>query len=349
MLAGTVYVGDSALADGTVVLHHLSDAGQGDVDSLRAASDGSFSFVLPNVPNPARNDVFFASVRHAGVLYFGPAITAALQLDSVYEIHAYDTIIAPTEGVPVAIQSRSLFLEPDGAGAWRATDLFQLRNDHDRTVVARAGGRTWSYPLPAEARDVAAGEGDLSFDAATYEDGELVVRAALPPGERLFVVRYRLDAPFVAFPTPGAVETIDVLVREPAPPLEVEGLEPVDRVELEPGSTYRRFSGTNFERPSIRILQIEERGPPPLQWFAVLLALILMGGGLLALRGGVVRGPAPAPARAAEDVGSRRRDLLTRVAKLDEEFESVADPTDGQRRAYEHRRSDLIARLRREG
>lgn len=342
-LSGKAFVGDTALVGGTVVLHHVSDDGQGEVDSLAVGADGTFSFELPNVPDPTRNDVFFASVRHAGVLYFGPAITLAVQLDTLYEVHAYDTVLAPPEGASVALQSRSLFLEPDGAGAWRATDLFQVRNDADRTIVARDGGRTWRYPLPGEARDVSAGEGDLSFSAAEFDSGDLVVSAALPPGERLFVVRYWLDSPFVSFPTPGLTEALDVLVREPAPALDVEGegIETVGRMELEPGSTYRRFTGMDFAQPFVRVVQSEETGPPPVRWAAVILALVLAAGGLAALRGG-----ARAPAEASVPASGGRQALLTQVARLDEDFAARATPSVSERRRYEDERTELVRRLR---
>ena len=70
-----MYVADTALAEGVVVLHHVSDGEQGEVDSVRVGEEGSFSFTLPRAPDPGRSDIYFASVRHDGVLYFGPAIT----------------------------------------------------------------------------------------------------------------------------------------------------------------------------------------------------------------------------------------------------------------------------------
>lgn len=373
-LDGTVFVGDSTMKDGTVVLHRLSEGSQGELDSVAVASDGTFDFPLPNVPDPSRSDVFFASVRHHGVLYFGPAITSAVQLDSIYEIHAYDTILAPAQGLSVPLQSRSVFFEPDSAG-WRVTDLFQVRNDESRTIVARQGGRVWGHPLPEAAREVTAGEGELAFDAARYEDGELVVRAALPPGERLFVVRYRLDEATIDIPTAGPTESMDVLIREPAPPLEVEGLEPVDRIELEAGSTYMRYSGTDVGASDVRIVQGEESSRPRVEWAAVLLALVLTGAALFILRpgagraaaGGVGPGTGRAPGgstgaqrgpeavrggrgggtgRGGRDGGPAREDLLRQVALLDEEFEAREDASEEERQTYERRRSELIGRIR---
>lgn len=371
-LEGTAYVGDSAMTEGTVVLHRISDGSQGQLDSLQVGGDGAFAFDLPNVPNPAQSDVFFASVRHQGVLYFGPAITSAIQLDSIYEIHAYDTLLAPAEGMPVALQSRSVFFEPDSTG-WRVTDLFQLRNDEPRTIVSRSGGRVWSHPLPSDAREVTTGEGELAFDAATFEEGDLVVRAALPPGERLFVVRYRVDDLELGLPVGGRTEALDVLVREPAPPLEVEGLELLDRIELEPGSTYLRYSGAELTVPEVAITPREETAPPRVEWAAVILALLLTGAALFILRpptGAAAPSPGSQPSPVSQnsggggDVGSRDRGsgggretvtrnrggdarlaLLKEIALLDEQFEAGGS-TEEARGDYERRRAELIGRIR---
>lgn len=340
VLGGMVFVGDAPLTEGTVVLHQLTDETVGELDSVRVGPDGSFSFVLPKAPDPARSDVFFASTRHDGVLYFGPFITMVLQLDSLYEIHAYDTLLAPPEGLPIAVQSRSIFFEPDGSGAWRVTDLFEVRNDRDRTIVARRDGRTWSYPLPKEARNVTAGEGEMSPDVATYEDGALTVRAALPPGQRLFVVRYALDSPFLSIPTPGVTEALDILIREPAPAVEVVGFSLVDRIELEAGSTYRRFSRVDVSQPFVRVIAGKENRPPPVQWIAVILAMILAVSGLVAVRAGGARG--------AATNGGGRLELLTQVARLDEEFYESDARSNVARRTYDQRRAKLLRRLRSE-
>ena len=340
-LTGTAFVGDALMSDGTVVLHHLTEGTQGELDSLSLDSAGKFTFSLPNVPDPARGDVFFASIRHDGVLYFGPAITTAVQLDSVYEIHTYDTLSAPMEGYALALQSRSVFLEPDSTD-WRVTDLFQLRNDADRTIVARPGGRVWGHALPEGAREVTTGEGELSVAAATIEDGGLVVRAALPPGERLFVVRYRVDSPLLAIPNQTVAEAFDVLVREPAPPLEVEGLDLLDRVELEAGSTYLRFTGNEVSTPLVRIVEAETEGRLRVQWAAVILALVLAVSGVTLIR----------PTRLARvgdgapNAAPSRRALMIEVARLDEEFSGSTDQAAG-RKSYERRRAELIRQIQR--
>jgi hypothetical protein len=339
VLRGKVMLADAPLTRGTVVLHHVSDVIQGEIDSIRVGTDGAFAIRLPGVPDPTSGDVYFASVRHQGVMYFGQALTEGVQLDSLYLIQAYDTLLAPAEGVPVALSSRSIFFEADGP-TWRITDVFQLRNDGDRTVVARPGGRVWSYPLPGLATEVVTGEGEMSADVITYEDGGLVVRAALSPGERPFpfVVRYTLASPAVEIPTPGTTEIFDVLVREPAPPLDVAGLAPAEPIGLENGGTYRRYAGEDVTLPSVRVTLGEERRPPPVRWIAVVLALVLAAGGLVALRSTSARSSPVRP--------EPRQALLLQLARLDEDFERQRSGSKTVEQEYRRRRAELIGRLK---
>ena len=337
VLRGTAFLGDTVMSDGIAVLHHLTQGTQGELDSIRLGADGSFRFTLPGTPDPIRSDIFFASVRHDGVLYFGPMITAVEQLDSAYQVNVYDTLLAPGEGLPVALQSRSVFIEPDSAD-WRVTDLFELRNDEARTIVARSGGYTWRHPMPAGIREVQAGEGELAGDAAQYLNGEIVARAALPPGGRLFVVRYRTDSPFLSMPVQAGTERLDVLIREPAPMLDVQGLDFMERQEFEAGSTYRRFAGANLPGPAVTIVRTEEISPPRVEWAAVLLALILTAVGVAALR------PRTAPETAVVTAFDRG-ELLLQVAQLDDDFER-SDASDRDRQAYEQRRTELLRLIR---
>jgi hypothetical protein len=339
VLNGRVLRGQGSLASGTVVLHRMSDQTGGEVDSTRIAPDGTFAVPLPGVPNPSLGEFYFASVRHDGVMYFGTAVENAVQLDSLYEIQVYDTLLAPEEGIEIALEARNIFLEPNGE-LWQATDVFQLRNDRDRTVVARPGGRVWSYPLPEDAQDVMTGEGEFAPDVVTFESGEIVVRAALPPGERLFVVRYSIESPEVTIPTPGVTELFDLLVREPAPPLEVDAMQQVESVDLEAGQTFRRYAAEGVVQPFVRVTRGEVVQPPPVQWIAVVLTLVLAAGGLLALRG-----RARPVALPAED----RRQLVLRLARLDEDFERGPSPSPAAEREYRRRRAELIRRIKASG
>jgi hypothetical protein len=340
VLSGRVLLGANPLTSGTVVLHEVSDVTQGEIDSTRVAPDGTFTLRLPGVPSSTLGQLYFASVRHQGVMYFGQALADVAQLDSQYVIQAYDTILAPPEGIDVALESRLIFIEASGA-TWVVTDVFSLRNDRDRTIVARPEGRVWSYPLPAAATEVQTGEGEMSADVIRYENGGITARAALPPGGREFVVRYTLTTLEVEIPTPGTTGTFDVLVREPAPPLDVMGLTPAASEELPERGTYRRYAADSVSIPSIVIALGEEAGPPPVQWIAVGLALVLAAGGLIALKRTTAR---PKAVRV-----DGRQDLLLQLARLDEDFEARRSPSAAAKQEYQQQRADLLHRLKSSG
>jgi hypothetical protein len=335
ILEGRVLLGDSAMPGGTVVLHRVSDVEQGEIDSTRV-SNGSFSFRLPGLPNPAVGELYFASVRHQGVMYFGPAITQPIQLDSTYLIQAYDTILAPPEGMNLALEGRIVIFEPQGE-SWSVMDVFTLHNELDRTIVARPGGRVWEYPLPGTATDVTS-EGEMSTDVLAYEDGGIVARGAIPPGERMFMVRYSLPSPEVSIPTVDTTGFFEVLVREPAPPIDITGLTPAGSEEIA-GGQYRRYSGEAVALPSVDISLGEEAEPPPVEWVAVILAIVLAAGGVVALRARSARTSAAART-------DRRQELLLDVARLDEDYQRVKSPSEEVTREYRARRAALIEQLR---
>ena len=341
VLRGRTLLGDTVLAPATVVLHRVSTETQGEVDSVTVNRDGTFIFRLPTVPDPGRSEVYFASVRHQGILYFGKAVTVAVQLDSLYQIQAYDTLMAPPEGFPVPLQARNLFLEPGDGNRWRVTDLFQLRNEESRTLVAPEGGYVWRHPLPSGATEVTMADGDFGSAGAEARGGALVVTTPLPPGERLFVVRYTVPDPFLDLSFPFPTDVLEVLIQEPAPPLEAPGLTAVPGVELDPGVTFRRLVGEDLGGREIRLVEGKEQRPPPVRWLAVILALVLAGVGVWAVQrgGGVER-------RVASDAPALdRQGLILEVAKLDEAFEARSDPTPEERGAYEARRRALLRRL----
>jgi hypothetical protein len=347
-LRGRVLLADGALPGAQVVLHRVSDDSAGEVDSVLAAADGTFRFDLPALPDPGAGGViYFASVRHDGILYFGPALSRPIQLDSLYTVTTYDTVSAPAQGAPLPVGVRYLILEPEDAGRWRVTDLFEIEVQAGGTLVAREGGVTWSHPLPRGAEGVELGE-DPSGPRVV--EGRLTTTAPLQPGMRQLVVRYVVDGlDGLRIPFAAATEEIELLVREPVPPLEVAGLVAIESVEMEEGIVYRRYSGT---LPADTAVVLRAGAGPrrlPLEWLVVIVALVLAGAGLFA-----VRRPRPDAAAAAAVPGgaaptvpppdARDRTLLE-IARLDERLEQQ-DTSAGERRSLEARRAELVRRLR---
>ena len=317
-LEGFVLEGDSGVDSATVFLHRVSPEEAGEVGSASVGAGGEFRFVLPSLPSVDAEDVYFASVEYEGVLYFGSAITTVEQLDSLYEIRIYRAEEVPPDGVSLPIEVRNMFVE-FGGEAWFATDLFVIANRGTRTLVAGEDGVVWSYPLPPGSTEPELGESDLPPDAVTFEAGRVRVSAPIPPGDRVLMIRYRLEALGSVIPAPGSTEMFELLVREPAPSLEVVGLSPMDVVGLN-GSAYRRYGGSELVDAVLTLVETEAEGPPPVEWLALLATMMLALGGFLAYRRPRRRGALP------QGRALGREALILEVARVDDELSAAAEP-----------------------
>jgi hypothetical protein len=349
-LNGKVTLAQEPLPRGTVVLHQVSEMESGEIDSVRVAADGTFQLRLPHVPDHAtRPEIFFASVEYGGLLYFGPAVTEAVQLDSLYEIQVFDTLSVPPGGADIPLAGRSLFLEKNAEG-WTVTDVFQLMQDGTKTLYSPEDGVVWGYPIPPSAEDFQLGQADLAPDAVQFINGRVEVSSPLSPGERYLMVRYGLSADEFTLPLPGRTDRMEILVREPAPPFDFPPLAPAAPVELEPGNRFRRFAADGLMDAEIRSVAIQEPWSIPPEWLGLLVAGLLGAAGIVGYR---TRGRAgtsgpsqEVPGTPAEESPSRN-DLLVAIAALDEQFHASGERTDEERVHYGNRRKALLARLKR--
>ncbi len=334
-LTGTVLLAGEALPGVEVTLHRVGADTAGALESRSTDSLGEFRFQLPRVPNPAAHDeVYFASVEYHGIQYFGPPVVTVADLDSIYRVTVYDTALVRSEISPVAVQTRTLVLEPSD-GAWSVTDLFELRNDGASTLVAPLGDPVWSHPMPERASGFELGESDIAPDAVTWTGGTVRTTAPIPPGVRLYLFRYQVpQEEDLRIPQTGS-ERFELLVREPAPAVAVDGLSAEAPVTPEGGVTYRRFAGLNVAPSTILVRESETQTGVPLRGIAVALALLLA----LAALWGVRRG-----GETAED---RRARVVLRIARLDEAFEARTSPSDEEERRYKKERTRLAEQLRR--
>lgn len=356
------------LAEASVVLHRVDPVEAGEIDSVRSDARGRFAFDLPTVPDPGgRSEVYFASVRHDGVVYFGPPLARAVELDSVYRIQVYDTATAPPGGAPVPLGVRYLLAEAV-EGGWEVTDLLQLDAIGERTWVQGAGGITWRYPMPSGIGEVEMGGGDLPVELTRFPEGAVEFTGPLSPGPRQLVLRYRLDSLALTIPLPGGVREMELLIQEPAPPVQVTGLAPAESVEMEPGVRYRRYAAADLSGAVVQVVEGEGETPLPLEWLAVLLGLGLAVAGLVAVQRGRTpatvasapgeRGsglttppstPDPAAVSPVTDPAvpwvtaqDRRRRLVLEIARIDEAMEGEGGV---DRERLEARREELLSLL----
>lgn len=319
-----------------VTLHEVVLGGGSEIDSVAAADDGSFAFELPRVPDPESGTVFFASTLYEDILYFGIPVNSVVQLDSTYVIRVYETEPAPPGGADFTVSVRNLFLQDMGSG-WSVVDLIQIRNDGTRTLIPADDEPVWSYPLLGGSQDFEVGESDLAEDAVRFADGRMSITAPVPPGERLYAVRYTVPGHQFVAPLPGRTETMELLVLEPSPPVTVTGLQPQRPIEVEEGVTYRRYASGDIVDDAVGLLMAEEPEELPLEWMAVILTAVLAWLALYAFYRD--------PARATVSVADERRRLLREVAILDEAYAREGKVGSKARKAYRRRRERLLARI----
>ncbi len=332
VLAGQVLIGDRPADTGTVVLHRVAGDFSGEVDSVGTGPGGLFELMLPATYG-TEDEVLFATFRHQGILYFGPAVTGLPDSAGGYVIQAYPALAAGPGTRPL-LQVRNVILaRPESGTGWVVADVFELRNGAPATLVAGETGATWSHPLPPEAADPEVGRSDLSPGMADFRDGRVRVSAPIPPGENVYVFRYSITGEEFGIPLEAAAGSMELLVREPAGDLAVTGLAAVEGVELE-GVRYRRYAGRDLAPSIVRVTAGETRMPfGSLSIVAVLLTLVLAGAGaLLAARS----------TNATIVPGRRRRGrVLADIALLDEEWAAGRlAPED-----YRSRRTRLLEEL----
>lgn len=330
-VSGRLRVGEEFADSGSVVLHRVSGFFTGAVDSTKIGPGGAFELRVPETPVPGGGDVYFASARWDDVVYFGPAIAEPPEPGAAYVIQAYPA--AEAEVAP-PVRVRNIFLErADPGPGWRAMDLFEVRNATGTTLVAGPSGATWSYPLPPGAVDFVVGESDLSPGAASFSAGRVSVSAALRPGESVYLFRYRLPGDVLRIPLEGPTASLELLIREPAGELSVQGLAAAEPVELE-GGTYRRFAGRDLAPATI----VARRGAAaePVSSIPLLAAVLTL---VLAVTGAFVM--ARLQSRRRLPPAAARRQGLLEIAELDEAMTAGKVGT-GE---YQRRREQILRRL----
>ncbi len=331
-IRGEVRIGDLPADSGTVVVHRVSAFSSGATDSVRVGVGGRFAFTIPPAGPGEESDVFFASIRIQEILYFGGPVTEAADTVGVYLIQGWPAVGVRADTRPT-IRVRNTFLEHTGSGpGWFVTDYFEITNATRTTLIASEEGASWSHSLPPDATDFRVGESDLLAGAASFSGGRVYVSAPVQPGQSLYQLRYRLPGDDFTLPIDEGTGSMELLVREPAGALLVDGLAAVGQVDMEDG-TWRRFAGRELAASVVTIGPGEEPGSFSVPAVAGFLLLALAATGAFLLLAGGKRNRV----RQVHD----RQTLLLDIARLDERWSRG----DLKREAYERRRGRLLDAL----
>jgi hypothetical protein len=340
LLSGSVLVSGAPADSGKVILHRVTPEEAGRIDSTTVGDGGAFSFRLPNMPIPGSGEVFFASVEFDGVVYSGEPISDPAQLDSAHVIQAYPAREAPAEGLVFPVSRREVWIA-EGPMGWEVTDVVEIQNPDSATFVATGEAAVWRYPLPATAlapRVLQTGPvaGPARVDGTTLVAGNPIVPAA-----NYYVVQYDLESLEMDLPLPGRTGLVQVLLREPAPAVRVEGLAQQPPEEIEFGTSFLRWAGEALQDQTIAV-RIGEEGRGAGAWLvlAAALSLVLIGAASLLARRRTVLAPAGSTRRS-------RKDILVEVARLDEEHARTGAGDSRAAERYRRLRARLLEELSR--
>lgn len=291
-LSGRVVRAGEPVPGVAVTLHQVTRDTAGAVGAVRANAQGSFRFVLPPADSAAGFNVFFATAEHHGVRYFGPPVHSEEQ-PADYSIAVYDTAAVPASGRAVRLVRRDMVMFPQPDGGWEVNEVLLFANDSARTWVAPVGKPVWTFSVPNGIGAFEAGEGSVDAEQVVRMDQRVLVLAPVPPGRHQLTVRYRLapTAARAAFALPAPADSFRLLIQQPAPPVEVDGLHAGPAVDAA-GARFVQFAaGSLPAQHDIRLAWPRSAPPVDPRFAAVATAgLLLLGGVVAAFRNGKARG-----------------------------------------------------------
>lgn len=336
-----------------VTLHRVSPSVSGPLDSMRTDAQGAYRFRY--LPSGGAEAIYFVSAMYGGIAYFTSPLRELVTTGADAEIAVFDTT---SVAFPLTVRGRHLIVGSlDSARERTVVEIFELSNDSTRTIVALEtpdASPTWSFSVPAAAREVKAGQGDLPADAFVQLTGKVALYAAMAPGLKQLSVSYKL--PESAFPLDLPIEdgavVLEVLLEEPEATVQGANLVAVEPVGLE-GRQFLRFLAQDV-RPGATITidtPTSGLGGRGLYVTGLLGAIGLLM--LITLFRAAQRNQRPVgttPPRLAPmvvEVPTPER-LAREIADLDAAFAAQASPSESVRTAYERRRAELADALRAE-
>lgn len=314
-MVGRLAAGDTLPLGGTrVVLHLLTAARQGPVDSVLSDAAGRFRFSV----KADTSALLLASSRYDGIEYFSrPARATAQRADTGLLVLVADT----SSGAPVSLAERYLMIgRPEQGGRRGALDLIVLQNRGDLTRVARdSTSPVWTMPLPAGIENFTPGESEFSAAAVGHKGDSLTISAPLSPGDRQLMVTYTLPRGTrnVKVPFAAATDSVVLLLEESTARVVSPGFAVADSQVIET-RIYHRWVGSvpaagavevRFEVPG------EGVGEATLALAALLAAGLLVGGIVLVRRRSSIPGATVIREPLRDPAG-----LIDALARLDAQY-----------------------------
>jgi hypothetical protein len=255
-----------------VVLHRVTQAVQGPIDSTVTGRDGRFRFAFARDTGA----LYLLSARHAGIEYFStPLDSRRTAGDERVTVVVHDT----SSRAPIAVSARHVVIpRPGDDGTREVLDLVLLANAGRVTRVPPDSlGAAWSGPLPRGSEGLELGDSDVSPDAVIRRNDSAIVSAPIAPGEKQLALQYHLpggrrEIEIPVGPEPAA---LNILLEEPGATAVGPGLAIADSQLIE-GRSFRRWSG-DVPANAIVLVRLPGAGPGATPILAVLVTLLALG------------------------------------------------------------------------
>lgn len=284
-LHGRVTLADSLPVGGVrVELHSVSETAAALVDSVTAAADGGFEFLLPESGEPGA--VFLVGARYGGVLYWGPPIHSTNPDELVdYSVAVFDTALVAEAVGSLSTAFRHVVITPGPAGL-QIAEIIDVRGMPERTLLPSGDSVfVWTGALAANSHGVFPAQGGVPPEDLAVRDGTIGFAGALPPTGIRVALEYVVSGTEYALRLAHPTERLELLVMLRAGmTLEVDG--PVEAsVGTEMPVPVRRFTAANLpESAAVSVRVGVEEPSRGRAWVWFLLALALGAAALLSAR-----------------------------------------------------------------
>jgi len=286
--------------------------------------------------------VYFAAALHHGIAYFSSPLRGARANADDAEITVFDTTSAP---IRLTVQGHHLVVSaPKPDGGRDIVEVYELSNDTTVTAVGRDSlAPVWSAPIPREATNFVAGQGDVPPATLEHRGDRVTLAAAFGPGVKQLSYSYTL--PPRAFPLTLTFEhatgVFEVLLEEPGAQARAPLLRSMGEVTTQ-GRAFKRFLAQGpAEGATVRIdvpTTSATTRTRVLVGVAIVIALAMVGALVRALRR-----RAPDAVTPSGGMDESAGTLAAAIAALDARHEAGDASLDAAQ--YERERAALKTRL----
>ncbi len=264
--------------------------------------------------------------RYQGVDYASPLVTFGAG-QSVIPVEL--SVFAATDRVPAIHILQLHWIVTFAPGGINVAEFYILSNPADRTYLGQQaqgvnGRAVVTFPLPKNAQNLAI-VGDSGTGRFQRVGHSLVDTKPLPPGEQARRIMFRYHVPYASFHTtilhelPYPAAQVELIVPETGEKVRSTVFQRIGQREIS-GQTYEIWQVENVSAGRMLSAQFSHiPGQPliPVQSVALISVLLFF----LLIIAGVWFGTRR-PARQTVDGAARREELLTAIARLDDQYEA---------------------------